>query len=86
MQTKRALEPMLYLVHPYRESKQSQVIERAEWCDTWTKPPMYHHAPQQLSQDNSLVSTEEQQIPSLQMSGLETCTSLFQACGLTCMD
>jgi len=32
------------------------------------------------------VSTEEQQDPSLQISGLATCTSTCQACGLTCMD
>jgi len=61
-------------------------IERAEWCNTWTKPPTDHHAPLQPGQDTSLVSTEEQQDPSLQISGLATCTLTCQACGLTCMD
>jgi len=61
-------------------------IERAEWCNTWTKPPTDHHAPLQPGQDTSLVSTEEQQDPSLQISGLATCNLICQACGLTCMD
>ena len=61
-------------------------FERAKWCNTWTKPPTDHHVPLQASQDTYLVSTEDQQDPSLQISGLATCTSTCQACGLTCMD